>query len=151
MKYKTMYDIYINVYKTYKILKPKAEKLWLTIKNCFFYYGTKSFKLIKKNFGAILYGISIIIFVFGISLGLELLNDMKKLDGKVLVEKAPYSKVQRIIVEQMDINYNEVEYQITFLSAMGDSYYTTRLSQKDLDYLFKQTRRVNNNVPKMRE
>lgn len=150
MKYKTMYDIYINIYKTYKVLKPKAEKLWLIIKNYFFYYVKKSFEFIKNNLGVILYGMSIVVFIFGISLGLKLRDDMKKLDGKVLVEKAPYSKVQRIIVEQVDINYTEAEYQITFLSAMGDSYYTTRLSQKDLDYLFKQTRRLNN-VPKVRE
>jgi hypothetical protein len=137
-----MYDIYITIYKRYKIVRPKIDVFLLLVKNSFICYFKKILEFVKKNFSAILYGMSIIVFIFGISLGLELLHDMKKLDGKVLVEKAPYSKVQRIIVEQVDINYTEIEYQITFLSAMGDSYYTTRLSQKDLDYLFKQTRRA---------
>ena len=151
MKYKTMYSIYINIYKLYKYLSDKRKKACYTLKLFLIRFKRKFCTSIKKNITYILLFINLIVILTGSITTFLLFEKMDLLNGKVLVDKTPYTKTERVIVEEVETNFTEMEYQITFLSTAGDSYFTTRLSDKDLDYLFKQIRRTKKNVSKMRK
>jgi hypothetical protein len=137
----TMYIIYkyisialINIWKFLKFIGKHIKKLLITI-----WYCIKIGVLFIKDH------ILELIIILSIGLNIIVLKTLyefrSKIDGKVLVEERPYIRSQRVIIEGVFNNWKELEYQITFISTTGDSYFTIRLAQRDLDYLFKHTKR----------
>jgi hypothetical protein len=132
MKYKTMYNIYIIILKLLIFIRIKILNIFYILKIKIPFYKKKIIILIMKY-------VCYFILLFSIIINLIVLDKLKQLNGKVLIDKDPYAKIDRILIEPIENTNSDKLYQITFLSMIGDGYFITTITQKELDYIFKKT------------